>query len=201
MQRKKQVAIAFRQEAPRNEPRETYDGTIVAQKFLSCVYRIAQNSDFNVGLNHVIEVLTGADTEKITRWGHDRLTTYGIGKELSRPAWAAVGRELMRLGYVGIDEGEYATLHLTASGMAVLRARTPITLTKTQELFLDGNPVQIDKLAEALKKMKETQPGVKLELEADTDTALGVLMKVWDGLRSAGFSVNDVPARIQRAGK
>jgi biopolymer transport protein ExbD len=79
--------------------------------------------------------------------------------------------------------------------------RKAITLTKTQELFLDGNPVQIDKLAEALKKMKEIQPGVKLELEADTDTALGVLMKVWDGLRSAGFSVNDVPARIQRAGK
>ena len=66
------------------EPRATYDGTVVAQKFLSCLYRIAQHSDFNVGLNHVVEVLTGADTEKITRWGHDRLTTYGIGKELTR---------------------------------------------------------------------------------------------------------------------
>ena len=76
------------------EPRETYDGTIVAQKFLSCVYRIAQNSRFSVGLNHLIEVLTGADTDKIRRWGHDRLTTYGIGKDLSRTQWAAVGREL-----------------------------------------------------------------------------------------------------------
>src|ERR1044071_6628912 len=67
------------------EPRETYDGTIVAQKFLSCLYRIAQHSRFNVGLNHVIEILSGADTEKVRRWGHDRLTTYGIGKDLSRP--------------------------------------------------------------------------------------------------------------------
>lgn len=117
-----------------SEPRETYDGTIVAQKFLSCVYRIRQNSRFGVGLNHIIEVLTGAETEKITRWGHDRLTTYGIGKDLSRPAWASVGRELMRLGYVGIDEGEYATLHVTEEGMAVLRARTPITLTKALDL-------------------------------------------------------------------
>ncbi len=116
------------------EPRDTYDGTVVAQKFLSCVYRIAQNSRFGVGLNHIIEVLTGADTDKIRRWGHERLTTYGIGKDLSRPAWAAVGRELMRLGFVAVAEGEFATLELTAEGMAVLRARTPITLTKPMDL-------------------------------------------------------------------
>jgi biopolymer transport protein ExbD len=48
-------------------------------------------------------------------------------------------------------------------------------------------------------KMKVANPSLKLELEADTETALGVLMKVWDGLRAAGFSINDVPARIQRS--
>jgi ATP-dependent DNA helicase RecQ len=116
------------------EPRETYDGTIVAQKFLSCVYRIAQNSSFNVGLNHIIEVLTGANTEKIQRWGHDRLTTYGIGRDLPRPAWAAIGRELMRLGYLAVAEGEYATLEITPEGREVLRSRTPITLTKPMDL-------------------------------------------------------------------
>jgi len=84
-------------------------------------------------MNHVIEVLTGAKTEKITRWGHDRLTTYGIGTELSRSQWGSIGRELMRLGYVGLSSGEYATLELTESGMAILRARTPITLTKPIE--------------------------------------------------------------------
>jgi ATP-dependent DNA helicase RecQ len=116
------------------EPRDTYDGTIAAQKFLSCVYRIAQNSRFGVGMNHIIEVLTGADTDKVRRWGHDRLTTYGIGAEFSRPQWAAVGRELMRLGYLAVAEGEYATLELTADGLAVLKARTPITLTKPMNL-------------------------------------------------------------------
>lgn len=116
------------------EPRETYDGTLAAQKFLSCIYRILQNSRFGAGLNHIIEVLTGADTEKIRRWGHDRLTTYGIGADLTRPQWTAVGRELMRLGYVTVAEGEYATLELTEEGMAVLRARTPITLTKPMDL-------------------------------------------------------------------
>jgi ATP-dependent DNA helicase RecQ len=116
------------------EPRATYDGTVVAQKFLSCVYRIAQNSRFGVGLNHIIEVLTGADTDKIRRWGHDRLTTYGIGAELSRPQWAAVGRELMRLGFVAVAEGEYATLQLTDEGLALLKARTPVTLTRPMDL-------------------------------------------------------------------
>ena len=116
------------------EPRATYDGTVVAQKFLSCVYRIAQNSRFGVGLNHVIEVLTGAETDKIRRWGHDTLSTYGIGRELSRPQWAAVGRELMRLGFVTVAEGEYATLLLTPEGMALLKARTPVTLTKPMDL-------------------------------------------------------------------
>ena len=113
-----------------NEPRETYDGTIVAQKFLSCIYRIRQGGQFGVGMNHIIEVLTGAQTEKIERWGHHRLTTYGIGKDLARPAWAAVGRELMRLGYVAQADGEYPILEITDEGRRVLVAREKITLTK-----------------------------------------------------------------------
>ncbi len=78
--------------------------------------------------------------------------------------------------------------------------RKSITLTKTKEVFLDGSPIEIEKLAASLLKLKEASPGVKLELEADTDTALGSLMKIWDALRAAGFSINDVPARIQRSG-
>jgi biopolymer transport protein ExbD len=77
--------------------------------------------------------------------------------------------------------------------------RKAITVTKDQQLFLDGKPVNAENLAEALTRLRSEQPQAKLELEADTETALGVLMKVWDALRSAGYSVNDVPARIQRA--
>jgi ATP-dependent DNA helicase RecQ len=116
------------------EPRETYDGTVHAQKFLSCIYRIRQATRFSVGMNHIIEILTGADTEKIRRWGHDQLSTYGIGREFSRPQWTAVGRELMRLGYVGVAEGEYSTLELTEAGMDLLRTRAAVTLTKPMDL-------------------------------------------------------------------
>jgi ATP-dependent DNA helicase RecQ len=115
------------------EPRETYDGTIVAQKFLSCVFRIKQASGFAVGMNHVIEVLTGADTEKIRKWDHTRLSTYGIGAELSRTQWAGVGRELLRLGLVAVAQGEFATLEVTGEGGEALRARRAITLTKPME--------------------------------------------------------------------
>jgi ATP-dependent DNA helicase RecQ len=112
------------------EPRETYDGTLVAQKFLSCVYRINAASRFGVGINHITEVLTGADTDKIRRWEHDKLSTYGIGKDVPRPQWAGVGRELLRLGYLKQSEGEFPTLELTPEGMTVLRTRQPVTLTK-----------------------------------------------------------------------
>ena len=56
-------------------------------------------------MNHLIEILTGADTEKIRRWGHDQLSTYGIGGDLPRHHWAAIGRELQRLGYVAAGGG------------------------------------------------------------------------------------------------
>ena len=116
------------------EPRETYDGTLQAQKFLSCVYRINAASRFGVGINHICEVLTGADTDKIRRWDHDRLSTYGIGKDLSRPAWAAIGRDLLRLGLLVQNEGEYPTLQLSAEGIDALKSRHVVTLTKPMDL-------------------------------------------------------------------
>jgi ATP-dependent DNA helicase RecQ len=111
-------------------PRETYDGTLAAQKFLSCVYRIRQKSRFGVGLNHVIEVLSGADTEKVRKWGHHELSTYGIGREKGRPEWQGIGRELARLGYLKQTTEKFSVLELTAEGMAVLKERRRVTLTK-----------------------------------------------------------------------
>jgi ATP-dependent DNA helicase RecQ len=111
-------------------PRETYDGTLAAQKFLSCVYRIREKSRFGVGLNHVIEVLSGAETEKVRKWGHHELSTYGIGREKSRPEWQGIGRELARLGYLKQTTEKFSVLELTREGMAVLKERKRVTLTK-----------------------------------------------------------------------
>ena len=111
-------------------PRDTYDGTLAAQKFLSCIYRIREKGGFGVGLNHVVEVLTGADTEKIRRWHHDQLSTYGIGRETGRPEWQAIGRELIRLGFLRQTAEKFSVLELTVDGRAALKERKKITLTK-----------------------------------------------------------------------
>jgi ATP-dependent DNA helicase RecQ len=115
-------------------PRETFDGTIPAQKFLSCVHRIHEKSGFGFGLNHVVDILRGADTEAIRLRAHNELSTYGIGRELKREAWQAIGRELLRLGLVECTPGKFATLALTPTGRDALRHRTPIALTKQIEV-------------------------------------------------------------------
>ena len=111
-------------------PRQTFDGTLAAQKLLSCVFRIREKTGFGVGRNHVVEVLTGADTEKIRKWDHAQLSTYGIGKEHSRPEWSAIGRELVRLGYLRQTTEKFSTLELTSAGAAILKSRAKVTLTK-----------------------------------------------------------------------
>ena len=116
------------------QPRETFDGTVQAQKFLSCVYRIHARHGFGFGLGHVVDVLRGADTEAIRQRGHNGLSTYGIGSKLKRGEWQAIGRELLRLGFIECATGKFATLSLTPGGLEALRRRTPIVLTKQIEI-------------------------------------------------------------------
>ena len=111
------------------EPKETFDGTIVAQKYLACLYRIREKSGFDFGLNHTVEVLTGGDTEAIRKWGHEGLSTYNIGEEFGRDEWKAIGRELMRLGYARQTPGQMSVLELTEEGRLWLRDKTPLKLT------------------------------------------------------------------------
>ena len=76
-------------------------------------------------MKHVTEVLVGADTEKIRRWNHQELSTYGIGKEHSRKEWAAIGRELLRLGLLQQSSGQFSILELTEEGFGILRGAAP----------------------------------------------------------------------------
>jgi ATP-dependent DNA helicase RecQ len=114
-------------------PRETFDGTVEAQKFLSCVYRLHEKHGFGFGLNHVVNVLLGADNDAIRQRRHHELSTFGIGRERDRKQWLAIGRELLRLGLIATASGQFPTLTLTEMGLTALRQRTPIALTKLQE--------------------------------------------------------------------
>ena len=120
------------------QPRATFDGTIPAQKFLSCVYRIHARHGFGFGLGHVVDILRGADTAAIRERGHHGLSTYGIGAELKRSEWQAIGRELMRLQFVECASGKFATLSLTPTGLEALRKRTPILLTEQIDIAKRG---------------------------------------------------------------
>lgn len=111
-------------------PRETWDATLAAQKFLSCVYRVREKSGFGVGIQHLVEVLSGADTEKIRKWRHFELSTYGIGAEHNRTEWAAIGRELVRLGFLRQNEERFNSVELTGEGREALKNRQKITLTR-----------------------------------------------------------------------
>jgi ATP-dependent DNA helicase RecQ len=114
-------------------PRATYDGTVPAQKLLSTVLRAKQASregNRTFGLQHHLDVLLGEDSERIQRWGHARLSTYGIGRDLSRAEWAAIGRELLRLGLHARSTDQFATIDVTPAGLDTLRARRPIVLTR-----------------------------------------------------------------------
>src|SRR5580658_5314714 len=111
-------------------PRATWDGTLAAQKFLSCVYRIREKSNFGVGIQHVVEVLCGADTEKVRKFGHQNLSTYNIGGEHTRAEWGAIGRELARLGLLFQNAEQFNIVELTEAGRVALKVRQKITLTK-----------------------------------------------------------------------
>ncbi|MEA2207180.1 MAG: ATP-dependent helicase RecQ [Blastocatellia bacterium] len=111
-------------------PRETYDGTVDAQKFLSCVYRVRQKSGFDFGINQIVEVLTGAETENVLKWDHHTVSTYGLGKHRSRPEWKEIGRELVRLGYLRQVTEKFNVLQLTEAGQQALKQRQSLRLTK-----------------------------------------------------------------------
>ncbi len=111
-------------------PRQTFDGTIAAQKFLSCVYRIREKSGFGVGIQHIVEVLSGAETERIRKWNHHTLSTYNIGSEHTRAEWSAIGRELVREGLLRQDASQFNIIEITNEGRAALKTRQKITLTR-----------------------------------------------------------------------
>jgi ATP-dependent DNA helicase RecQ len=121
-------------------PRATYDGTLAGQKFLSCVFRVREKSGINFGINQIVEVLVGAETENILKWNHHTVSTYGIGKEFSRVEWRSVGRELVRLGYLRQAAEKFNVLQLTEEGQAALRERQTIRLTKAVTVTKAAQP-------------------------------------------------------------
>ncbi len=111
------------------DPPETWDGTEAARKALSCVYRTGQR----FGVGYVIEVLLGKENERILRFGHQRLSTFGIGADLDASQWRSVFRQLVARGYLNIDLDGYGALRLSERCRPLLRGEERIDLRKERK--------------------------------------------------------------------
>jgi ATP-dependent DNA helicase RecQ len=108
------------------DPPEQFDAGEAARKVLSCVYRVGQS----FGVKHVVDVLRGADNERIRKFGHERLSTYGIGAEYSQAEWLSITRQLIHHGYLLQDIEHFSVLKLTARAQALLRTADMLALAR-----------------------------------------------------------------------
>ncbi|MHB9092246.1 MAG: DNA helicase RecQ [Chloroflexota bacterium] len=105
-------------------PVEEEDKTVAAQQYLSCVVRTGER----FGNGYLIDVLRGSDDERVRRFGHDRLPTFGIGKDTSATEWQALARALIAAGFARVDEEAFHAIKVTPSGWEVLRGQAPVLL-------------------------------------------------------------------------
>jgi ATP-dependent DNA helicase RecQ len=109
-----------------NEKVELWEGAIPAQKAMSCVYRTGQR----FGAQYLIDVLLGKENERITRFRHDKISTFGIGGELSENEWKSVFRQLIAAGYIEVDMTGYGGFSLAEKGLVALKRKEKIPLRK-----------------------------------------------------------------------
>lgn len=108
------------------QPAETWDATVAAQKAMSCVYRSGQR----FGAMHLIDILRGVDNERVRQFGHERLSTFGVGQDLDVRAWRGVFRQLVGSGLLEVDAEGFGGLRLAEASRAVLRGEHPVMLRK-----------------------------------------------------------------------
>jgi ATP-dependent DNA helicase RecQ len=113
-------------------PPAVWDGSEAARKLLSTVYRVQQMSGFGFGAGHIVDVLRGKVTDKVTQRGHEAVSTFGIGADLSETQWRAVLRQLLAMGAVEVDAQAFNTLKLTESARAVLRGEVAVRLRASE---------------------------------------------------------------------
>jgi superfamily II DNA helicase RecQ len=114
-------------------PPAQHDATESARKLLSCIYRVQQSSGSAFGAGHIMDILRGKTTEKVTQHGHQNLSTFGIGADLSETQWRALIRQLIAREALHVDGSGFNTLHLTEASRSILRGETPIWLKTPSE--------------------------------------------------------------------
>jgi ATP-dependent DNA helicase RecQ len=145
-------------------PPEAVDGTIAAQKLLSTIVRLQRERNQRFGAGHLIDILLGHTTPRTTQYGHDQLSTWGLGTELSEQEWRGVVRQLLAQGLLGTSSDGYGTLVITDASAAVLSGSRKVSLRKEVERAakVKKSKVALDLPAEAgdlFEKLREWRAG------------------------------------------
>jgi len=111
-------------------PPESWDGTVPAQKLLSTIVRLDRERGQRYGVAHLVDILTGKQSPRVTELGHDSLATFGIGQDLSDADWKAVARQLLAQGYVAVSGDGYGTLVLSPTSAEVLAGRVEVRMRR-----------------------------------------------------------------------
>ena len=154
-------------------PPTTFDATDLAQKALSAIYRTGQR----FGAVHVIDVLRGASSERISRWGHDTLSVFGIGADVDVATWRVVLRQIVAQGLAEVDHGSYGALKLCEAARPVLKGEARVMMRRV---------VARPKGASRSRRASEALAG-------DVDTTLLARLKAW---RLAEARTQSVPAFV-----
>ena len=103
-------------------PAATWDASEAARKAISCIFRIQQASGISFGAGHVIDILRGKATDKVTQFNHSTLSTFGIGADVAEQQWRSVLRQLIALGIINVNPEAFNTLQLTQAARDFLRS-------------------------------------------------------------------------------
>ena len=155
-------------------PPETWDGTVPAQKLLSTIVRLKRERNQSFGAGHLIDILLGKQTPRVSQYSHDQLTTWGLGRDISDQEWRGVVRQLLAQGLLAV-EGEYGILVITEASSTVLSGARTVLLRR-----------------EAPKRSKAARKAVAAELP-EVALPLFEALRAW---RSAQAQEQGVPAYI-----
>jgi ATP-dependent DNA helicase RecQ len=126
-------------------PPDIWDGTDAARKLLSTIYRVQQQSGISFGAGHIMDILRGKKTEKVSQFNHETLSTFGIGAEFSETQLRGVLRQLIAIGAVAVDAEAFNTLKLTDGSRSVLKGETQVQLRESVSMPAGGRKARRDK--------------------------------------------------------
>ena len=138
-------------------PPAVWDATEPARKMLSCIYRVQQASGISFGAGHLMDILRGKPTEKVVQYGHDKLSTFGIGADLAEAQWRSVLRQLIAKNMVCVDTEAFNTLQLMPDARQVLKGEISVLL---REQVLAGKSGSSGKAKESKRSTKTSVKGL-----------------------------------------